>query len=293
MEGGDGVTKSKAPDMDEKAANYGDRLKHALLLETLEGTGAWPGVVYAETHAGAGVYRAGDQSGDRYIHDLRQKVEEADAEASGAGSSYLSWLKEWWSNPANRESYPGSALTALRWLQGHCPGSPLDIRVTERVAATCGRLRQALGSHACVEEKSFVKELDWLTGAENLVLLVDPFGCVTAFGDACTCRGFDTGWIDHATVTDILRRCAGKDQAVVSLWWGFGQALRDHHQATCDLLTGWAQQQGNAVCRVFHDNRNHANALVGVGGGADVVRSVPSRSAWEQSWLGDVVYERT
>ncbi len=284
------MAKSKAPDMDEKAANYGDRLKHALLLETLERTGDWPGVVYAETHAGAGVYRAGDQSGDRYIDDLRQKVEKADAAATGAGAAYLTWLKGWWSDAANRESYPGSALTALRWLQRHRPGSPLDIRVTEYDAATCGRLRQALGSDACVKQESFAKELDWLTGEQNLVLLVDPFGCVTSFVGAG--RGLDDGWIDRATVTDILRRCAGKDRAVISLWWGFGQALRDHHQATCGLLTGWAQQHGNAVCRVFHDKRNHANALVGIGGGANVVRGVPRRADWAASWLRDAVYEK-
>jgi hypothetical protein len=286
------VAKTKAPDMDEKAANYGDRLKHALLLETLDRTGAWPGVVYAETHAGAGVYRAGDQSGDRYIDDLRQKVEQADAAATGAGAAYLTWLKGWWSDAGNRESYPGSAVTALRWLQRRRPDGPLDIRVTEYDTATCGRLRQALAPQAGVKQESFAKELDWLTGADNLVLLVDPFGCVTSFGGAGSARGLSDGWIDHATVTDILRRCAGKDRAVASLWWGFGQALRVHHQATCDLLTGWAQQHGNALCRVFHDKRNHANALVGIGDGANVVRDVPSRNEWAASWLPDAVYEK-
>ena len=42
--------------MDRKAANDGDRLKHALLLEVLVRTQTWPRVVYSETHAGAGVY---------------------------------------------------------------------------------------------------------------------------------------------------------------------------------------------------------------------------------------------
>lgn len=283
---------SKSPDMDDKAANYGDRLKHALLLEVLERTGGWPGVVYAETHAGAGVYHAGDQTEGGFIHDLRQKVEKAPATAEGPGLTYLTWLRQWWYDPANRESYPGSAVTALRWLQRHRPDTPPDIRLTEKDGTNCGRLRQVLGplGHAAKDE-SFLDELDWLTGGENLVLLVDPFGCVVSFTGSG--RGIGDGWIDHDTVTDILRRCAGKERAVVSLWWGFGQALRDHHRATCDLLTGWAQRHGNAVCRVFHDKRNHANAQVGIGGGADVVRGLPGRAAWKESWLADAVYERT
>src|SRR4051812_39581697 len=107
--------------MGKKAANNGDRLKHALLLEVLERTGDWAGVVYAETHAGAGAYHAGDQTKDKYILDLRQKVENAPTTATGPGFAYLTWLREWWGDPANRESYPGSAVTVLRWLQRHRP----------------------------------------------------------------------------------------------------------------------------------------------------------------------------
>jgi hypothetical protein len=279
--------------MDKKAANEGDRLKHLLLLETLERAGAWPGVVYAETHAGPGVYRAGDQSDDRYIDDLRRKVEQAKTAPGRAGTAYLTWLKTWWGEPNNRESYPGSALTALRWLQCNRPDSPLDIRVTEHDETTCGRLRQTLPCYAYVRQESFAKELDWLTGADNLFLLVDPFGCVTAFGGTGSDRGLVDGWIDHATVTDILRRCAEKNRAVVSLWWGLGRAFLDHHHPTCGLLSGWVQQHGSAVCRVFHDRRYHANALVGIRGGAVVVRGVPGRADWKRSWLSKAVYERT
>ena len=184
---------SKSPDMDEKAANYGDRLKHALLLEVLERTGDWPGVVYSETHAGAGVYHAGDQTEGGYIHDLRHKVEKAAAIAESPGLPYLMWLRQWWGDPANRESYPGSAVTALRWLQRYRPDASPDIRLTEKDEATCERLRQVLGplAHAAKEE-SFLDELDWLTGGENLVLLVDPFGCVKAF--AGSRRGIGDGW---------------------------------------------------------------------------------------------------
>jgi hypothetical protein len=45
----------RSPDMDLHSANPGDRLKHALLLEILEGTHDWPDVTYAETHAGSGI----------------------------------------------------------------------------------------------------------------------------------------------------------------------------------------------------------------------------------------------
>jgi 23S rRNA A2030 N6-methylase RlmJ len=57
--------------IDKKAANDGDRLKHALLLEILARVTSWPAVVYAETHAGAGIYLQGGQDADHsYIRDL-------------------------------------------------------------------------------------------------------------------------------------------------------------------------------------------------------------------------------
>lgn len=195
------------------------------------------------------------------------------------------------SDPKNRELYPGSAMTALCWLQRHRRGGTLDIRVTENHPAICERLRQSLGAGALVKQASFVEKLHWLTERDNLILLVDPFGCVTSFQSAGAGRGLGGGWIDHDIVTDILRRCATKERAVVCIWWGFGQALRAHHKATCDSLANWSRQASTA-CRLFHDKRNHAIALIGIGGGADAVGAVPRRTNWAASCLADAVYER-
>ncbi len=289
--------------MDNKAANHGDRLKHALLLEVLERTVGWPSVVCAETHAGAGGYHANPQSKNGHIVKLRQKVEKLTANCEGPGRAYLTWLTQWWSNTANQESYPGSAVTALGWLQEHRSDNSFVIRLTEKDGATCTRLKQALRDLADpakqalrdladpAKQASFLGKLDWLTGEDNLVLLVDPFGCVKSFEDSD--RGIDNGWIDHNAVNAILKRCAGKQRAVVSFWWSYGHKLGDHHQPNCDLLTRWAQQHGSAACRVFHDGNNHANALIGIGCGADVVRDLPGRAACENSWLKDTVYEGT
>ena len=89
--------------MDEKAANNGDRLKHALLLEILgRAAPSWPTVVYAETHAGAGVYYQEEQSkqGQQYISDLRALISETISSGSpapeSAGFNYFAALKRWW-----------------------------------------------------------------------------------------------------------------------------------------------------------------------------------------------------
>src|SRR5690606_8567720 len=115
----------------------------------------------------------------------------------------------------------------LHFLQRHRPNTPPNIRLTEKDEAACRRLKEASGlSPEAAKNQSFHDELDWLTEEDNLVLLVDPFGCVSSYN---TARGGDDGLIDHRTIRDILNRCAGKERAIVSLWWGFGQALRGHH----------------------------------------------------------------
>lgn len=209
------------------------------------------------------------------------------------GLAYLTWLREWWSDPRNEDFYPGSAVTALRWLQRQRPPDSFSLRVTEKDEATCQRLRQALGAFkSSARQASFMDELDWLTGEDDLLLLVDPFGCVDKF-DAASGPGLDDGWIDHDVVRDILRRCAGKERAVLSFWWGHGRdrRLAASHNITCNRLAGWSQRQRRAVCRVFHDAKNHANALIGVGAGAEIVSSLPGREKWRASWLADAVYE--
>src|SRR4051794_33862495 len=65
----------KSVDMDEKSANPGDRMKHALSLEVLCRTVDWPIVTYSETHAGAGVYNESKQRpASAYIRTLRERA---------------------------------------------------------------------------------------------------------------------------------------------------------------------------------------------------------------------------
>src|SRR4029079_15318061 len=116
--------------MDQKAANPGDRMKHDLLLEVLRRTDEWSKVTYAETHAGVGVSCQSRQTQVHWILDLFRLVEKTSPRnGNSAGETYLLWLKDWWKEPANRGAYPGSAVTAQRWLQHY--SRSFDIRVTE------------------------------------------------------------------------------------------------------------------------------------------------------------------
>jgi hypothetical protein len=288
------IRENKAPNMNQKAANYGDRLKHALLLEILRRTDDWPKVIYAETHAGAGIYHEKVQVKESYIRELRQSVKSAPQpdDSLAAGAPYLAWLKDWWHDSENAGSYPGSVLTALLWLQHRHSSVPFEIRVTEKDESTCNRLRKTFRQFkAEARERSFTEELAWLTGSDDLILLVDPFGCVDSFLTSGSDRGIDNGWIDHEVLCDILERCSKKERAVVSIWWGFGQALRYYHKATCKLLKEWSRKHGNAAYRLYHDKRNHANAVLGIGKGADLAKDLPETPAWKESWLAGNVYE--
>jgi hypothetical protein len=276
--------------MDQKAANYGDRMKHALLLEVLSRTDEWFKVTYAETHAGAGVYCQAGQTQAHWILDLFRLVEKTSPRSdNGAGDAYLRWLKDWWKDPANRGTYPGSAVTAQRWLQSH--SRPFDIRVTENEPQTFERLRVWLNGQA--EQKPFQEELDWLTEADDLMLLVDPFACIQSFEKGERKRRMNMGWIDHKVVRNVLQRCAKKTRAVVSLWWGYGRSpiAAKSNEPTCELLRSWAHRH-EAACVIFEDKHNHTNAVVGIGKGTEVVRRLPKGWQWRASWLADTVFER-
>ncbi len=291
------MTIDSSPNMDEKAANQGDRLKHALLLEVLQRTCNWPSVAYAETHAGAGVYCAKGQSEKHpYIQDLQSIVtrQRPPAKEDEPGAAYLKWLKEWWHVPANDGLYPGSAVTALRWLRGHRTPSQFDVLVIEKSETSFSRLRDALGAGSFRAERgSFTNFLDQLTAPDGLVLLIDPFACVTRFENATRECGLNKGWIDHETVRDVLGRCAQKQRAVVGFWWSSAQNLRTHHGPTSRLLREWCADHDSRAYREFHDGRaNHKCGLVGIGVGAQIVRYVPTRNHWKGSWLRNVIYEK-
>jgi hypothetical protein len=284
--------------MDEKAANHGDRMKHALLLETLEGTREWPDVSYAETHAGAGLYRAGAQAtkdnDEQYIRLLQAEVEQVQPPEGGEGPgvSSVNWLKDWWKVPDQVDTYPGSALTALSWLRKRRPGQ-FQIHLTEADKSTCERLRQSLQIQKDqARHGSFQDNLDWLIERDNLVLLIDPFGIVTKFGEDGRDCGLQRGQMDHDAVKRILDCCGSKERAIVHFWWSSGQAYKDYCAATSRLFEGWRSQQGELALREFHDNHNHRSTLFGIGCGAKTVAGLPGRKKWKKSWLRSVIYEK-
>jgi hypothetical protein len=290
---------TRSTNMDEKAANHGDRMKHALLLETLKGTHGWPTVTYAETHAGAGIYRAEGQAAQepdqQYIRLLREGVNRVclPTESDRPGASYLEWLKEWWKDASNDGTYPGSGLTALRWLKRHRQPEQFEIRLTEGEKEPCERLRGALGiPEDRVKHGSFNVYLDWLTASDNLILLIDPFGIVKEFEQGAGDCGLGRGWIDHEIVTKILDRCVDKKRAIVHFWWSSGQGFKQHCAATSQLFKAWRSEHRDVVHRDFHDNHNHKSTLFGIGAGGEIVSGLPCRESWNGSWLRDVIYEK-
>lgn len=277
--------------MDTKAANFGDRMKHALLAELLLRTHGWPQIAYSETHAGAGTYLVHDQAKVHHITELRERVKEADRADHLPGSPYLKFLRNWWESPSHYDSYPGSALIATRWFERY-RDTQWQVRLTEADVDNFKRLSDSLGPRASLRANSFLPELDWLTELDSLIILVDPFGVVTNFDETQKCAGIDRGWIDHQVIRDLLNRLQSKNKAILSLWWGFGQALGVHHRCTCDLLLKYARTTKGVTCRIFHDNRNHANAVVGFNAAADIISTLPTRRQWKVTWLRDVVHER-
>jgi hypothetical protein len=292
---------AKKTNMDEKAANQGDRLKHALLIEILDRASSWSSVHYAETHAGAGIYLAANQPKDRHIEYLALKLVDIESAANDSpGRGYLQWLKEWWSDPENGGRYPGSVVTVLQWLKRHQSDQVASsVRVTEADKDAFARLQEALSANVYLgraenlaKSASFADNLSWLTERDNLVLLVDPFAIVRNFKQGK--KGINDGWIDHEMLISILKLVQDKDRAVLSLWWSRGQSHRNEHEPTCTLLSEWAASNGRneRQLRIFANRNNHVNALIGIGAGASVVSDLPRRDDWKQSWLSDVVYER-
>ncbi|HVC92705.1 MAG TPA: hypothetical protein VND64_03395 [Pirellulales bacterium] len=178
--------KSKKPSMDEKAANEGDKLKHALLLEVLGRCEDWKNLTYAETHAGAGIYLASAQSPNKpHIANLFRLWSDADAEPaeSDAGGRYFALLRRWWASERRINRYPGSILQSALYLKSR--GVATEFRVTEADGDTCDRLTKAV-KHCGIRPDfaRFQEKIDWLTKNDPLVLLVDPLKFKEDYGTA-------------------------------------------------------------------------------------------------------------
>jgi len=304
--------KNISVNMDEKSANPGDCMKHALSLEVLSRTNAWDKVTYSETHAGAGVYlESGQKPAKPHIRNLREQIvsvlpqyssgpendEQSSPEPRIAGAPYYELLTEWWSLADCRRSYPGSAKQAGAFLTAQ--KRDFMLQLTEADEAIFQRLQKAVRDYPGKEMLcSFQDEIEWLTRPEWLYLVVDPFRCIESFDTFGFRCGINQGDIDHETFVRILSLCQDKKAAVIHLWWSKGgndgevsKQLAKSHRATRQLLNTWCSGSTHRTYRHFHDNHNHASALLGIGDGVRIVETIPSKDKWKASWLSKVVYE--
>ena len=277
------------PNMDENAANSGDRMKHTLLLEVLSRCLKWESLVYSETHAGAGTFGAKNQTqkGRQYIAELEATIATLNdtSERVASGARYISLLKSWWSEPNHNGQYPGSVVQAAVFLK-HA-AKTARFCVTEACGSNHARLKTALHNFSVEPKLSlFQKSLDWLCSGEEIVMLVDPWGIVGKVTNAEEREALlNDGKVDLDTLDDILERLKVKRNAVIMLWTSFGRANRNHKAAVESHLVTWSQNNG-VTGRTFHDGNSRHVYLIGVGDGHRVVSDI-----WPHKFICDCVRE--
>lgn len=308
-------TKEKRNQMDEKSANPGDRMKHPLNLELLSRAKLWPSICYSETHSGAGIYQENLQKPSKpYISQLKEQVLEISrsfkvidsTQASEptairlAGKPFLDVLTDWWSQPGKEAEYPGSARQVAEFLRITTPQN-FEIRLTENHNETFNRLRNAMACEksAILRQQSFSGEISWLLEKDNLLLVVDPFRIFDSFvGLNAKKVGIHCGDIDLAIVDAFLQGIEAKANAIIHFWWplvfqGLDKAKktsvsRANREASAKFRRWCESAPDNRFYQAFHDGHSHKSSLIGIGGGASLVREV-SRLDWKGSWLSPYI----
>jgi len=273
--------------MDQNAANSGDRLKHALMLEVLSRCLNWESLTYAETHAGAGIYDSAKQTqlNKHHITDLEELIEKSESISATnppSGSNYITLLKSWWMAPSNRGKYPGSVLQAAMFLKKH--NKTTAINVTEACAKNCKRLTNAVnGYDITLKCKGFQNEIDWLCENDNLVLLIDPWGIVAGVDDDNKrAELLINGDVDLHTLSKVLNRLTSKTNVVVLLWTSYGRRMMNK-QPVEDYVKEW-NECNRWLMRAFTDGNNRYVYLLGNGLGKQIVYDV-----WPCKWLSDCI----
>jgi cupin 2 domain-containing protein len=270
---------------DKNAANDGDLLKHALLTEVLGHCAHWHSLTYAETHAGAGIYMAQNQTGGKpYIKKLRSTIAElAEQPIQQAGGQYTSLLKNWWMEAGNEELYPGSAYQAVTLLRT-MGNKEVVFRVTENCGQTYSRLKTALGEFGIMPEFSgFQFKIDWLTENDPLVLIIDPFAY------AADESGLPKGQIDLGTLHSLLNSCWQKRACLVGFWCAAPHSAGSIRRATFEDSLKVAASNNKAALRTFKFGQ-FSMAWIGIGIGKQVVTAIPATKRW-MNWLRRVVKE--
>lgn len=276
--------------MDEKAANDGDKLKHPLLLEVLARCKGWDSLTYAESHAGAGEYRAADQLAEKphiaNLLNLVSAVKDKPTEEA-AGGRYFHHLQEWWSDENRQGKYPGSVLQAARFLTSQKVKA--DFRVTEAHKGTYDRQVKAVTDYG-IEPKheKFQNKIDWLTEKDSLVLLLDPLGFGEDFGKARE-KKLNEGGMDLPMLTQVLAPCWEKKSAVVLLWFGFGN--KGGHVKR-GMAYGWlkclCEQKGSSFS-CYHA-KSYYTFILGISKGKEVTDALLQLD-WGKSWLSRTIHK--
>jgi hypothetical protein len=244
---------------------------------------------------------------------------------STAGEEFFKRLTEWWGNQENPfEKYPGSARQALDFLLSI--GKKFKFRLTENDENAVRRLKSAMKpgkEHVEVKQASFRDEMVWLSEPDFLLLVVDPFKLFDSFdindkqpqSDKESADdlpqndiepsenlsrkeiGFAYGHIDLATVKKFTETIEQKGSAVIHFWWptsyqGLDTALKDAVgrgiKQSHEFFESWAGNDSNRQYHAFNDGHNHRSSLIGIGGGALIVKEV-SELDWKSSWLSRYV----
>jgi hypothetical protein len=207
----------------------------------------------------------------------------------GAGFEYWRALEAWWrhSHPwtsgSQGNEYPGSVVLAATFLSKHMPDRA-EVRVTEKDPSACSRLKAALAAISVNHEVrccSFLNQVAWLTECDNLVLLIDPFGCYGADGGKQAER-VQTGHIDVQILDDLIRKCAGHRRCIIQFWTSTGHLLRKARNPILETLKRW-QSRGCSI-RWFRVRAYHS-FVIGIGDGNSIVDSLPGDIDWRSSWV--------
>jgi len=293
------------PAQDQHAANAGDLLKHSLICEVLtkckkEWTDA--PITYAETHAGAGIYFSEGQKNQekekQHIEKLKQKYKNYNL--NGTECPYFKALSSFWNVCENVGRYPGSAYLAASILNHG--NLNFSLRLTEyekpkkndNEISTFTRLQHNLKNllpapwdfenESSIINKGFQEKIKWLTGNDNLVLIIDPFNlCVGK-------KGIADGKIDLFHLIKLLEHIKPKKNAVVGFWYADNRytsalGLPDFFKKTIFENYGYKN--------VRHYYCKHYNMIwIGFGKGKNIVRELPIKDGKTKVWFGLKIKEK-
>ncbi len=271
-------------DMNEKAANDGDKIKHSLLLSVLEQCNVWPEITYAETHSGAGKYKVEDQLVSTHIKDFQFELSDEHSQIHGYESEYddaysIFMKHNWWSLSKNKDIYPGSPLLAGRYMLQRENVELRLVEADETIFNKLGKSFSPIFNFEIVLDK-FQNQIQWITEKDWSVILIDPF-VYKSENEECN---LDVGDINLKSVSDILQKLWDKKASVVLFWCYFPEGESQAKQAIGSLAKIVSDNSG--LMKTFV-KRHYYVMAIGIGDGKRVVSNLPTVSRYYQSLLGN------